>query len=400
MKTVGIIAEYNPFHNGHKYHIEQAKKLTNSDYAVAVMSGNYVQRGEPAIFDKYTRTKAALLNGIDLVIELPVFSATASAELFASGAINILNKSSVIDYLCFGSEQGDIDCLNKIALYLAAPKPEYTQALGHYLSKGHSFPRARGEALVQMGFNSDILKAPNNILAIEYLKSLIKSNSAISPLTITRKGSGYHDTFISEETNGFSSASAIREAIRSGKSSQVGNSVPKNSIELFGSPHELDKMSELLHYKVKTSDADWLQQIADVDEGIENRISKIMSRTFNLSNIISEIKSKRYTFTKIQRTLLHIILEITNKECLDSSFEGTGYIRVLGFRRDAEALLSEISKKSLVPVVTNLKNAESVLEPKAFDFLMKEVSATDVYYLTNGVAVPKNYEFSKPLVIL
>ena len=196
MKTVGIIAEFNPLHNGHKYLLDEAKRLSGADFCIVVMSGNFVQRGSPALLDKYTRTQMALLNGVDLVIELPVIYATASAEYFARGAVRLLDKLGVVDIITFGSECGNIELLKKAATELTEETPDFKKNLQDNLKKGLSFPKARSQAIGKQGDGSE----PNNILGIEYIKALNYWDSSITPTTIERKGSGYHDEQMASAT--------------------------------------------------------------------------------------------------------------------------------------------------------------------------------------------------------
>ncbi len=272
---LGIITEYNPFHNGHKLHIEKSKQKTNSKYCIVVMSGNFCQRGEPAIFDKYLRTKMALLNGADIVLELPLTFATASAELFALGAIDILDKTGIITNICFGSEDGNIENFLEIANILSNEPYNFKQNLSYFLNQGLSFPKARINALEKtLNKSLDFLKEPNNILSIEYLKAINKLNSNIIANTIKREQATFHSTNIA---GNIASATAIRNCFFENKIDNIKNVVPNNCFELINniSVHNmplLDNYTNILKYILKTSNIENIKNIADITEGIENKI--------------------------------------------------------------------------------------------------------------------------------
>jgi predicted nucleotidyltransferase len=399
IKTAGVIAEYNPFHNGHAYHLKKTKALTGSGNVIVVMSGNFVQRGEPAIYDKYVRTRCALLNGADLVIELPVFFACAAAGYFASAAVDILNKTGITDTLSFGAEDADISKLSQYAHILCENSAAFNQTVKENLAEGVSYPKAVANAFKAFGLDAAFAGKPNNILAIEYLRALNESNSQITPFAIPRKGAGYHNANI--ETK-YPSATAIRAQILSRETENIKNAVPKNCYEIYfaqSAAHKLDKMSQLLQYKIKTLSAQKISEIANITEGMEKRAVKSAAKNFLIGDIISDVKTKRYTFTKIQRAILHIILNIAQKDLEYYSKRGCRYIRVLGFRKDS-AVLPQLIKKSTVPVITNVKNAEKVLNAEDFAVFEKEITASDIYYLTNGLPRPKNYEYHAPMVII
>ena len=408
MKVLGIVSEYNPFHNGHKLHKKKKKKSTGCDFVIAVMSGNFVQRGEPAIFDKWTRTRSALINGVDMVIEIPVSFATASAEFFAECSVRILENSGIIDTISFGSECGNVDYIEKISDILYNEPTEFKELIKEELSKGLTFPVARSKALKKLScVPKDVLENPNNILGIEYLKALKKINSSITPFTLLREVSHYN----SKDMTGFiSSATSIREGIKKGDVENSLMAVPENCRGLYKSvmkkgisPIFPDDMSDFLNYKLRMSTPSQIESILDVTEGLENRIINAMTENYSFSDMCSYIKSKRYTFTRIQRVLSHIILDITKEDTktyIDNGF--SQYIRVLGFRKDSSHLLSSLIKNSKIPVITNLKNAGNQLDTLGMKMLEKEIQTTDIYMALcpdkSNSSIRK--EFTEPMVII
>lgn len=407
---LGIITEYNPFHNGHSLHIEKSKKETNSKYCVVVMSGNFVQRGEPAIFDKYIRTKMALLNGADLVIELPIVYATASAELFSLGAVDILSKTNIVSKICFGSEANNLDLFLNIADILVQEPINYKLELQKNLKEGLSYPTARAIALSNIlpkNTNIDFLKEPNNILCLEYLKALkYLNNRDIDVFTIKREEAHFHSQKINLNSS-IASATAIRKEILNNnlKSNQtnLANIMPQNCLDLINqsNPNDLNNYTKILSFLLRIRTPQDLSQIADITEGLENKILNnlcYLDETNDISKFISQIKSKRYTYTKIQRALLHIILNITKQEQLEYKNNLVPYIRVLGFKKDSQFILKELTQKSKVPIIMNLKNASGILDERGMYLLNKEITCSDIYYLNQNL--PKNIEYTMPLVIL
>lgn len=380
--ATGIIAEYNPFHKGHKYHIDETKKITNDDI-VAIISGNFVQRGEPAITDKHTRTKMALLNGVSMVLELPVEYATGSADVFARGAVGILNSCGIIKQISFGSEKGNTDAFEKTAVLLNNEPNNFKMLIKKHLNTGFSYPSARNKALEDyFGESLDFLNKPNNILALEYIRQIKRLNSNIKPLTIERIVSQYNSTILSGE---ISSASAIRAAIMD-KNDSALNSMPHNCTALLRNNKipALNDYSHILSYILRTKSPKEISEYADVTEGLENRI--INSSFKNISDLINSIKTKRYTYTKLQRAILHIILEITKED----QKKEPQYIRILGFRKDKKYLLSELIEKASLPVVTSVKKNEKLLK--------REITASDIYNILRDNE--KGTEYTAPMVIL
>ncbi len=316
---LGIVSEYNPFHNGHIHHLELSKQLTKTAFTVAVMSGNFVQRGDTALVDKWTRTKMALKGGIDLVLELPTVYAISSAENFADGAIKILNSLGVVDYLSFGSEIGEISPLNDVASILYKEPKEFSSLITTQLKSGLSYPRAREIALSQFFGTSkkytDILNNPNNILGVEYLKAIKKHRSHIKPLTIKRDYSDYNSKTVK---NGIASATAIRTMIQNNKN--VHRVVPFETYELLDEAIENGKIipdlsvfEKEIIYTLRRMTLSEIALLPDVSEGLENRIKLTANNVNTLEDLISNIKTKRYTQSRIQRILLYALLNISRK---------------------------------------------------------------------------------------
>ena len=329
MKIVGIIAEYNPFHNGHQYHIDQALQKTGADAAVILMSGDFVQRGAPAIAPKHLRAKAALLGGASLILELPVLFSCSSAELFARGAVSIFNSLGCISYLCFGSECGDIKKLNRLARILSEEPEFYRQLLQDELRKGRPFPQARQTALSVYTKDpslAEILSSPNNTLGIEYLKALRYFKSPIQPFAIPREGSGYNDTNLCET---FSSATAIRNRILNPSLpedafSSVAGQLPPASSDLLRKnyqsslPVTQDDFSLLLKYRLLCESASSLTDYLDVSKDLANRIINQRNDFATWSSFCDLLKTRELTYTRISRALLHILLGI-EKDTSDMS---------------------------------------------------------------------------------
>ncbi len=393
LTTVGIIAEYNPFHNGHKLHIEKAKALTGANREVVVKSGNFVQRGEPAIFDKWSRTKCALLNGADVVIELPAYFSTASAEFFARAAVDILDKTGCVDYICFGSESGDICAITKAAECLLNESEEFKNALKDNLDKGLPYPAARSKALSEAeGVNEDMLLSPNNILAVEYVKALLSIKSSIKPVTLKRQFTDYNST---ETVKGFASATALRYMLKT--KADISSFVPCLP---DASPVYCDAMSPFLSYKMRMLGKEGLSQILDIGEGLENRILDAFGEYKDYDLLASSVKTKRYTHSRIQRIFIHALLGITKDDFYTIVSSGINhYIRILGFRKDAQDTVSLISKSASIPVITTVKSREG-LSDTAKLMLDKERTATDIYYLLKGEDIKLNKDLTTPMVLI
>ena len=387
MRTVGIIAEFNPFHKGHQYILEKAKAHTDCQRAMVVMSGSFVQRGEPAFFDKWTRAKCALLNGADMVLELPVLFAAANAEIFAMGGVKVLEDTGMTNALCFGSESG---------------------LLKAGLDEGMSYPAARAKALETVShISSEIISRPNHILGLEYLKALDRLGSNIEPCTIRRKGSQYDDPSLTGE---FASAAAIRKGILEENATEAFLQVPENIVDLLTkeislgtAPASMDELAGALHYKLRTTSAEEIHDILEVTEGLENRILRAIDNEFFMNDIIEYIKTKRYTRTKIQRILVHILLDIRAKEVdYFLSQNHLPYIRVLGFQKDNADILGELTERAKCPVLTNLKKAPEILDEDGLHLLALEKLATDLQALAapNPLYRAPNRDFTTPMAIV
>lgn len=420
MKVAGIIAEYNPFHNGHAYHIEEVRKKTGGDYVIVIMSGSFVQRGGPAIVDKYTRTKMALLGGADLVIELPVVAATASAETFARCGVSILNSIGVVTHLGFGCETDDLELLHALANLFVEEPTEYQELLSSYLKEGISYPAARAKAAgayFPKSFDIETtLNNPNNILAIEYLKALKQTGSAIKPCPILRQGNHYHDESI---TGNISSATAVRkkmyeiEEYHYGKvycpladffQKHIPSACTDTLIEYLKlyPPITEDDFSRLLQYKLCLEQNDFRDYI-DIKNDLANRILNLQENYVSFSHFIDEIKTKNMTYTGVSRALLHILLNIKKSDMNDLAASNYApYIRILGFRKSSSPLLNEL-KNSSIPVMTQLAKDIKELNDTALNLLQLDISSTHVYNLikTNksGLSIEKN-EYRTPLIYI
>lgn len=391
MKIVGLIAEYNPFHNGHKYHIEKAKELSGADAVVVVMSGNFVQRGAPAIMPKHLRAKMALLSGADLCIELPVPFATGTAEHFAYGAVSMLHKLGCIDAICFGSECADINMLQKCAEILYEEPESYRFPLREFLRQGHSFPVARAKAIRRASGNdtdlSDLLRHPNNILGIEYLKALRRLGSSITPITIARKKAGYHDDTLGSV---ISSATAIREYLGTHTDfSALSEQMPLPCYEEMTRhvekrfPIVAEDFSLLLKYRLLSENASSLTQYQDVSESLANRIINNRNRFVSYEQFCELLKTKELTYTRISRALIHILLCIKKEPLLTEP----AYARVLGFRKETVSVMKEIKKNTAIPLITKLSDAISasdeeklMLETDLFASNLYESAITEKYH--------------------
>lgn len=412
MKVTGIIAEYNPFHQGHAYHLSRARELTGADRILVVMGGNFMQRGEPAIIDKYTRTEMALRNGADLVLELPAASATGSAEYFAEGAVELLDASGVVNELCFGSELGELEPLEKAAELLLEEPEDYQELLRTELKKGKTFPEARETALSAFLPEQSLLASPNNILAIEYIKALKRRKSSIRPLTIQRLGS-YHGedgqpagaphTVSGNLPESFASASTIRcqlhtlekQIVTSCEQPAFGSlmtalakELPSSSFGLLKDVLLADRLVQAedfslpLHYRLmQAKEPLEFSVYLDVSEELSRRIYSLRQEFTGWNAFLDLVRTRQYTRSRVSRALLHILLDIRQEEVLPPT-----HLRVLGFRREASDLLSEIKKKSRLPLITKAAGHPELSE---------EIRISSLYHLGNSYN-----ELSRPLVIL
>ncbi len=408
MKINGIIAEYNPFHNGHKYLLDTSKAISGADYTIAIMSGNFVQRGGPALTDKHTRAEMALRGGADLILELPPYYATASAEAFAYGAVSILNSLGTVDTLSFGSECGDLGLLTSIASLLVTEPEEYRLLLRSKLNLGMNFPSARATALSEyLGSDKSfqILSSPNNILGIEYLKALNRQESNIRPLTITRSDNGYHSEDIKGE---FCSASAIRKALLSSVPlSELSYALPESSACLLSSSQNRiafvseNDFSEVLYYRLLSERDRGYEKYPDVSEELSDRIKNKLSAFRDYSSFCDILKTKEVTYSRISRCLLHIMLDLVDAPSKDIP-PAIPYVRVLGFRKEAENLLSAICNHSSIPVITKLTDAKNSLSDKDYLRFQNDLRISQFYL---GIAAQKRKsvpinEYTHPMIII
>lgn len=407
----GIIAEYNPFHNGHKYQLEEAKAATGADYTIIAMSGNFMQRGTPALLDKYQRTKMALLNGADLVLEIPSYYACSSAEYFATGAVTMLDRLGVVNHLCFGSESGSISVLKQIATILLTEPERYVASLRKHLRQGLSYPLARNQALLEyapsLSDYQEVLSSPNNILGIEYIKSLIRRDSSIAPFTTLRVGSDYHDKRLGEKQ---SSALAIRQAIYSRKGCDfLQSQMPESAFEILSaslsrqSPVYTNDLSAILYYKLLMEQDVGYERYLDVSPDLSDRIRKNLWRYNSFRGFCDLLKSKQMTYTRISRCLLHILLDM-DKESMAAyqARDFVPYARVLGFRQDARELLRAIKESSSIPLLTKLANAQNVLSEEDYDMLKQELRINSIYEGASAMKARRemNNEYRTPIVMV
>ena len=400
-KVLGIIAEYNPFHNGHLYHLDTSKKITGYDYTVAIISGNFTQRGSTSVIDKWSKTKMALQNGVDLVIELPVLYSISSSENFADGAIKILNSLGIIDYLSFGSETPDITVLDSISDILCNEPKDYKKLLTTELDKGLSFPKARENALLDYIKNTNTfenekqdfeeykkaLSSPNNILGIEYLKALKKYNSSIKTVCISRFATDYNS---SDFSGSIASATAIRELIKNKDFNSIKTVIPENSypvlMDCINSGHivpDLNCFEKEIIYTLRKMNIEEISNLPDVSEGLEFSIKKAANSCNTINEFLDIVKSKRYTVTRLQRILLYALLNISKEDMQLSKQVEMPYVRVLGFNDNGKKLISEIATKHPeLKIITSVKKFIDTNSDKDLQVLFdKDVLATDVYSL-------------------
>lgn len=385
MNITGIITEYNPFHLGHELHLKKSKELTNCDGVICVMSGNFVQRGLPALTDKWTRTKMALEAGVDLVVELPTVYATSSAEFFSFGAVSLLDSLNVVDNLCFGSESGNIDLIKKLSEIIVNEPTDFKEYLKNFLKEGLPFPKARSLALIKYLNENEhnipleniesILNSSNNILAIEYCKSLYKLNSNIRPFTIKRLGADYNKDELSK--NEIASASAIRKSIYSSNIDEILEFMPEYTYKLLknASFSNLNKMFELIRYSV-LSNPSIFKNIPEASEGIDNKIIQNIGRANSLDELINLCKSKRYSYTRLNRILCHVLLSI-DEDVLALRKTSPNYLRILGFNKKGREIIKEIKKNSDIILVNKLSKT------KPDPMLNLDIKATNIYSLLN-----------------
>ncbi len=428
MNTIGIIAEYNPFHNGHSYQLKKAKELFHADYVIIAMSGNFVQRGLPAVLDKFSRTEMALKNGADFVFEIPTVFATASAEYFAAAGIGLLDALGCVDAVSFGCETPDLPLMSYVAEILAHEPKDYKTRLHSYLKNGEPFPAAREKAVIGYcranglpGFHiqkeareanlKSLLESPNNILALEYLKAVKRSHFTLKPVPVLREGAGYHDKDLHKK---YCSATAIRAHLfnKSTKLSPkapngLSRFLPECTAEALLAPGarfltEQD-FSSMLYYKLLMGRESGFGQFADCSAELSNRILNLLPHYRDYQGFCETLKRKEVTYSRISRILLHILLDITGKDIADArSYGFVPYLRLLGFRRDAAGLFGTIQKKAKRPLITKPPKHAALLDAKARAVFEKDVFASDLYYgaLAQKTGAGQKPEYRRGMVIL
>ncbi len=382
MKITGIITEYNPFHNGHKYQIEEARKQTGADYVIVIMSGSFTQQGNIGITDKFIRAQIAIDCGADLIIELPAIYATASAEVFSKGAVRILNDLNSIDYLVFGGECANIDILTKIADASIQNSMEIDEELISHLTKGISYAEARGLAFKKFLNDEEYneLSKPNNILGIEYIKSLKELNSNIKPHVIKRIGADHNDKKLNNSTL-FSSATSIRDSLFVGLENfiEISKFMPEETNKQLLKTKGLsfnEDMYSLLRFKILELGPKEISNIYDVSEGLEYKIFESIIKSSSYTDLIFRIKSKRYPLSRIKRILIHILLGITKEDF--EFLNNVSYVRILKVKHK-DTLLSTLSKNSSVPIITKFSEKElNLLDHKTITSLGIDFHATNI----------------------
>ena len=404
-KVLGIIAEYNALHNGHIYHLQSAKSQTESDYVVAILTGNFTQRGNTSLLNKWEKTNVALRNGVDLVIELPTIYSISSAENFANGAIKILDTIGIVDYLAFGMENPDLTNMLKIAKTLTSEPSKYKKLLNFELDKGLSYSKSVQNAIMHFygdATYADYFKGSNNVLAIEYLKALRKNKSKITPIGIKREKVYYNSNKIIDE---FASSSGIRRLLMRSDYADIRKVTPKYSYEVLMENikngtyvKDIQSFSNIIFYKLRNMSLDQLRNVPEVSEGLENALKNEARETNNLITFVNNVKSKRYSQNRIQRILLYILLDITIKD-MEMSKKVIPYIRVLGFNESGRKLLSEINWRA--NTITSVKRfEESNINKKYKTMLDIDKRATDIYtlgYQNNSVC---GLDYTKRVIIV
>ncbi len=368
MKSVGVIVEYNPFHNGHKFHLDQARKQSNADVVIAVMSGNFLQRGEPALVSKWARTEMALNGGADLVFELPYFFATQNADIFATGSVKLLAAANCHS-LCFGSESGDIHTFTETLNFLSEKNDEFQDKVKEYSSQGLSYPKALSlsfEALSPDNHLLDLSK-PNNILGLQYVTAIQKEKLSITPLTIIRKNANYHDEHFASAS--IASATSIRKSLfsQNGSLEEIHSYLPPTTYDLlqkykheYRQFHSWEDYWHLLKYKLLLSSTEELRGIHEVEEGLENRLKQVALKANSFHDFMKQIKTKRYTWTRLQRVCLHILMNTKREEM--NNIAAPKYLRLLGMSEIGREYLRREKKNLQLPVISKLSINKEMLE--------------------------------------
>lgn len=389
MKATGIVVEYNPLHNGHVYHAQQAKKATAADVVIAVMSGNFLQRGEPAFVDKWERTRMALASGVDIVFELPYRFATGHAPVFAKGAIELLDAAGCASF-CFGSEVGDITPFHNSLKLINQSKEDYELLVKKAVQEGLSYPMALNKAysVLQVDYDVDIkladLSKPNNILGFHYMQAALSIGSTMTPTTIQRLGADYHDESL--EANKVASATGIRKSYFSTNTlDEVVNFIPlvtqktllkwQLEREYFGN---WENFYPFLRYIILRDGPSRLAAIADITEGIENALFRAAQQNDSFQSFMEQVKSKRYTWTRIQRMLTHVLTGFTYE--MRESMQAPTYLRLLGMTNAGRSYLSEKKKNLPLPLISKAASFSD-------SSLQMDIRASDIYALALGKGI-------------
>ena len=391
MSNIAIIAEYNPFHNGHKWHVEEARRLAEESVSsdgekggdhcvIAVMSGNFTQRGHLAVFSKWTRAEAAVSCGVDLVLELPVWAACGGAEVFAAGGVGLVNRLGNIDFLAFGAESRGCE-LEEAAVLLEKEDDKLSAAIRAGLGEGKSFAAARAEAVAATGHDkaAGLLSKPNNILGVEYIRQLIRTESLTKPLAVQRKYAGYFE----ESVNGFAGAGFLREKMEDGLPvKDLESYIPPEAVSILNSeePVFMEDAFRLIAYRLISEERDRLAEVDGAVEGLENRAVKAAYNAVDYESLVDGIKSKRYSRTAVERLLVRTVLGITKKDVADFRQAEGAYARVLAFNERGAAYLRDLRKNENVTVISNVSK-EIPEDPVLKKMLARDVVAADIYDL-------------------
>ena len=427
-KVIGIIAEYNPFHGGHKFQIEEAKKRTGASWCVAAMSGDFVQRGEPAVYSKYLRARMALSCGADLVVELPSAFAVSSAEDFAACGVALLTGLGAVEVLCFGSEDGDISRIQKAAGILAQEGGDFSSLLSLGLRSGLSWPLARNQALLVMADRDKdfplkreemdkLLGSPNNLLGIEYCKAILRQDSPLIPLTIRRRGQGYHDEGLE---GGQASASAIRRTLKTWElyadtdlppytklTPESRTHIPPAIWPLYGQEPSLEAndLSEIVNFRLlslRREGTDYTQY-GDMSAEMARRLDSCLLQQVSWEGRIEQLKTRQYTYTRISRALLHMVLGLTAARVQSYKEAGRApYARILGFRKESRELLALVKQKTAIPLITKTADAPRILTGTALDMFSQDIYASHIrqVLLSKKLGKPVRNEYNQPICIL
>lgn len=357
MQAVGVIVEYNPFHNGHKWHLDAAKKQSGCPFVIGVMSGNFMQRGEPAIFDKWKRAEMAIRGGADLIIELPTVFAVRSAQYFATGGIRLLSSLGIVSHICFGAEYADLTVLKKIAA--SADDAEVIKDLHMYLQSGNTYAAALGKSLQnKYHISPDIITSPNNILAVEYLRAIEKFAPQLIPIPVTRQQSQYRDTAL---TMPFASATAIRHALLNSMSitDEISSTIPITTLKIINNmlaekrgPVTFSDLSNVILAQLRVASLEKLEQLPNVSEGLHYKLRDSALLSANINQLFSLLKSKRYPYTRLQRIIIHSLLGTTKEQLSLFDEYGPLYARILAFNQQGRLLLKHINQHSNIPIIT------------------------------------------------